>query len=160
METERRHERGAWEKEAEMTIAAILRSREQDSIITVAPEMPVSDVLALLADKRIGAVPVMDGDDLVGIMSERDLIYGLRRDGSAFLDLPVRKAMTSAVITVSSDTTPFDALSMMTRRRIRHLPVVDDGLVVGFVSIGDLVKARIEAVEREAAAMRDYIQTA
>ena len=148
------------EKEAEMTIAAILRTRSDDHVVTVAPDMPVKEVLTLLADKRIGAVPVMDGDRLVGIMSERDMIYGIRRDGSAFLDQPVRHAMTTSVITVGSDVTPFDALAMMTRRRIRHLPVVDDGVVIGFVSIGDLVKARIESIEAEAAAMRDYIQTA
>ena len=143
-----------------MTIAAILHQRGRDSVISVAPEMPVSDVLALLADKRIGAVPVIQGERLVGIMSERDMIYGIRRDGPAFLDRPVHEAMTKAVITVESSTSPLEALAMMTQRRIRHLPVVDDGLLVGFVSIGDLVKVRIERIENEAAAMREYIQTA
>ncbi len=142
-----------------MTIAAILRARNEN-IISVVPEMPVKDVLALLADKRIGAVPVMENGGVAGIMSERDMIYGLRRDGPSFLDRPVREAMTTEVVTVTSDTSPLTALSMMTRRRIRHLPVVDDGVVIGFVSIGDLVKARIERIENEAAAMREYIQTA
>ena len=143
-----------------MTIAALLQKRADVSIISVAPEMPVRDVLALLADKRIGAVPVIAEERVVGIMSERDMIYGLRREGSSFLDQPVRKAMTSEVITVSSDVTLLEALGMMTRRRVRHLPVVDDGVIVGFVSIGDLVKARMEKIESEAAAMREYIQTA
>lgn len=143
-----------------MTIAAILQGRGDNSIISVSPDMPVIDVLALLADKRIGAVPVIEREQVVGIMSERDMIYGMRRDGARFLDRPVREAMTSPVITVLSATSPLEALAMMTRRRIRHLPVVDDGVLVGFVSIGDLVKARIERIEQEAAAMREYIQTA
>jgi CBS domain-containing protein len=141
-----------------MTIAALLRDRGEHSVISVSPGMAVSEVLALLADKRIGAVPVIDDEQVVGIMSERDMIYGIRRDGPAFLDQPVGKAMTAPVITVSSAMTPLEALAMMTRRRIRHLPVVDDGVFVGFVSIGDLVKARIEKIENEAAAMREYIQ--
>src|SRR5690606_19542296 len=85
------------EKEAEMTIAAILQGRGDNSIISVAPEMPVKDVLALLADKRIGAVPVIEHEQVIGIMSERDMIYGLRREGPDFLDQPVRRAMTSPV---------------------------------------------------------------
>src|SRR5689334_9617241 len=115
-----------------MTIAAILHRRGDNSVISVAPEMSVNDVLALLADKRIGAVPVMENEQVVGIMSERDMIYGIRRDGPAFLDRQVRDAMTSPVITVSSDTSPLEALAMMTKRRIRHLPVVDDGVAIGF----------------------------
>lgn len=143
-----------------MRIAALLQGRGGSSIISVSPDMPVNDVLAVLADKRIGAVPVIDGDQLVGIMSERDMIYGLRREGPAFLDRAVREAMTKAVITVDSNTSPLEALAMMTQRRIRHLPVVDDGALVGFVSIGDLVKVRMERIESEAAALREYIQSA
>lgn len=143
-----------------MTIASILQGRGDNSIINVTPDMAVIEVLALLAEKRIGAVPVIEQERVVGILSERDMVYGIGRDGAAFLDRSVREAMTSPVITVSSVTSPLEALAMMTRRRIRHLPVVDDGVLVGFVSIGDLVKARIERIESEAAAMREYIQTA
>lgn len=143
-----------------MTIAALLQGRDESSIISVPPEMAVNEVLALLADKRIGAVPVVQNERVVGIMSERDMIYGIRREGPAFLDRPVKEAMTKAVITVGSNTSPLEALAMMTQRRIRHLPVVDDGMLIGFVSIGDLVKVRIERIESEAAAMREYIQTA
>ncbi len=143
-----------------MTIAAILQNRDDNSIISVSPDMPVLDALTLLADKRIGAVPVIEREQVVGILSERDMIYGMGRDGADFLKRAVHEAMTSPVITVTSVTTPLEALAMMTRRRIRHLPVVDDGVLVGFVSIGDLVKARIERIEQEAAAMREYIQTA
>lgn len=142
-----------------MTIAAILQGRDDYAIISVSPDMGVHDVLALLADKRIGAVPVVEQEQVIGIMSERDMIYGIRRDGAQFLDKITRDVMTSPVITVPSVTSPLEALAMMTRRRIRHLPVVDDGVLVGFVSIGDLVKARIERIEQEAAAMREYIQT-
>ena len=142
-----------------MTIAALLHKREENSIISVAPDMAVNDVLSLLADKRIGAVPVIQNKRVVGIMSERDMIYGIRREGPAFLDRPVSEAMTKAVITVTGSTSPLEALAMMTQRRIRHLPVVDAGVLIGFVSIGDLVKARMERIESEAAAMREYIQT-
>lgn len=143
-----------------MTIAALLRGREKDKIISVAPGMTVREVIALLAEKRIGAVPVVDGGSIVGIMSERDVIYGLHSHGAAFLDLPVRETMTSPVISVASEMALLSALAMMTRQRIRHLPVIDGGEFVGFVSIGDLVKARIERIEAEAEAMREYIQTA
>jgi len=143
-----------------MTIASVLRARAVSTIISAAPDTPVRDVIALLADKRIGAVPVIENGKLVGIMSERDVIYRLRSDGAVFLDWPVRDAMTSTVITVPSETSLLTALAMMTKRRIRHLPVVDDGALAGFVSIGDLVKARIERIESEAAAMREYIQSA
>jgi CBS domain-containing protein len=143
-----------------MTIAALLQRRDERSIVRGSPDMLVNDLLALLADKRIGAVPVIDQERVVGIMSERDMIYGIRREGPAFLDHPVREVMTKSVITVTSNTSPLEALAMMTQRRVRHLPVVDDGVLVGFVSIGDLVKARMEKIESEAAAMREYIQSA
>jgi len=143
-----------------MTIAALLKARTHDHIISVEPAMAVHDLVALLADKRIGAVPVLRGGSVVGIMSERDMIYGLRREGPSFLNRSVGEAMTTEVITVRSDVSALEALAMMTQRRIRHLPVVDDGQLVGFVSIGDLVKERMERIEREAAAMREYIQTA
>ncbi|ATE67107.1 CBS domain-containing protein [Rhizorhabdus dicambivorans] len=143
-----------------MTIASILQGRGDNSIISVAPGITVVELVALLADKRIGAVPVIEDEQVVGIISERDMIYGLRRDGARFLDRRVGDVMTSPVITVTSVTSPLEALAMMTRRRIRHLPVVDDGVLVGFISIGDLVKARMERIESEAAAMREYIQTA
>ena len=139
-----------------MTIASILKGRDDHSIIHATADMQVKDVLTLLADRRIGAVPVIGQEQVVGIMSERDMIYGLRAEGAAFLE----RRVGDVVITVPSVTDPLHALGMMTRRRIRHLPVVDDGVLVGFVSIGDLVKARIEKIESEAAAMREYIQTA
>lgn len=139
-----------------MTLATILQQREGE-VIQVTPDTPVKTVIALLAEHRIGAVPVVDDGEVAGIMSERDVIYSLRRDGAAILDWPVERVMTQPAITVESDLSILVGLSLMTRRRIRHLPVVDAGRLIGFVSIGDLVKARIELVETEAEAMRAYI---
>jgi len=139
-----------------MTLATILQQRSGD-VIQVSPDTPVRSVIELLADNRIGAVPVIEGGEVVGIMSERDVIYSLRRDGAVILDWPVERVMTRPAITVDSALSPIAGLSLMTRRRIRHLPVVDEGRLVGFISIGDLVKARIELIETEAEAMRAYI---
>jgi CBS domain-containing protein len=142
-----------------MTIAAILAGRDWE-VVTVEAGTLVSDAVRLLADKRIGAVPVMDGGRVVGILSERDVIYHLRSDGSAMLDFPVEKVMTAPAITINRGLTVLAALAMMTKRRIRHLPVVEGERLVGLVSIGDLVKRRIDGIEQEAAAMREYIQGA
>lgn len=142
-----------------MTIATILGGKGRD-IISVTPDHNVRDTVALLADKRIGAVPVMDGGEVVGIFSERDVIHALDAHGPAALDKQVRDVMTSPAITVSPDQPAIGALSLMTRRRIRHLPVVQDGRVIGLVSIGDLVKYRIDRIEADAEAMRSYIQQA
>lgn len=142
-----------------MTIRAILQTRS-GAVESVSGDMSVSDAVKLLAEKRIGAMPVTNGEAVCGIFSERDVIYGLARDGAAFLDRRVEEVMISPAITVDPDHPVMAALSLMTRRRIRHLPVVADDRMIGFVSIGDLVKFRIDRIESEAAAMRDYIQSA
>ena len=142
-----------------MTIAAILQGKGRE-IIGVEAEMPVRDAVALLAEKRIGAVPVMQGGKVAGIMSERDVIYCLKSDGAAMLDWPVSRVMTAPAITIEPKVSALAALSQMTRRRIRHLPVVDGDRLIGFVSIGDLVAYRINRIEEEAEAMRAYIQSA
>ncbi len=142
-----------------MTIAAILRGKGQE-IISVSPGDTVRGAIALLAERRIGAVPVMDGDAVAGIFSERDVIYCLRDGDTGVLDRAVREVMTAPAVTVTPDDAVMGALSLMTRRRIRHLPVLDGGRVVGVVSIGDLVKYRIDKVEADAEAMRTYIQQA
>lgn len=141
-----------------MGLATILGQAGRD-IVQAAPDTPVREVVALLADRRIGAVPVVRDGAVIGIMSERDVIHALRRDGASILEWPVERVMTQPVITVESSISPLTGLSLMTQRRIRHLPVMDDGQMVGFVSIGDLVKARIDMIEREAEAMRAYIAT-
>ncbi|HYJ82349.1 MAG TPA: CBS domain-containing protein [Allosphingosinicella sp.] len=142
-----------------MTIAAIIEGKPRD-IVSVEAGTVVRDAVALLAEKKIGAMPVLDGDRVVGIMSERDVIYCLASDGSAMLDWPVSRVMTAPAITIESKVSILAALSQMTRRRIRHLPVVDGGRLIGFVSIGDLVAYRISQIEQEAEAMRAYIQGA
>ena len=141
-----------------MTIAAILQSKGSE-VLTVRGDTPVRDAVALLAERKIGAVPVVEGAAVAGIMSERDIIYCLRSDGAAVLDWPVARIMTAPAITVTPDTEIMSALSLMTRRRIRHLPVVDGEALIGLVSIGDLVKFRMDKIEAEAAAMLSYIQS-
>ena len=142
-----------------MTIAAILEGKPRD-IVSVEAGTLVRDAVALLAEKRIGAMPVIDGERVVGIMSERDVIYCLSSDGAAMLDWPVSRVMTAPAITIEPRVSALAALSQMTKRRIRHLPVVDGERLIGFVSIGDLVAYRINRIEQEAEAMRAYIQSA
>ena len=142
-----------------MNIDAILRSKGGE-VVTVACDTPVREAVALLAERRIGAVPVMKDGSVVGIMSERDVIYCIARDRAAMLDWPVERVMTSPIFTAEPNMPVLAGLSLMTERRIRHLPVVDGGRLVGLVSIGDLVKYRMDRIEEEAAALRDYITMA
>jgi CBS domain-containing protein len=138
-----------------MTVAMILRGRGET--VTLSPDMTVADAVRLFAERRIGAAPVMDGGRLLGVFSERDVIHCLEANGAAALALPVTEGMTAPAITVTPDQPVIAALSLMTRRRIRHLPVMEGDRLVGFVSIGDLVKYRMDRIEAEAAAMRNYI---
>lgn len=142
-----------------MTIAAILKTKGGE-VVSLAPDATVADAVALLAERRIGAVPVMDRGSVVGIFSERDVIHCLRDDAASALSRLVGEVMTAPAVTVAPGDAVIAALSLMTRRRIRHLPVVEGTCVVGFVSIGDLVKHRIDRIEADAAAMREYIQSA
>ena len=142
-----------------MTITAVLGDRRVD-VVTLTLGATVADAVALLAERRIGAVPVMDGDAVAGIFSERDVIRLLSERGDGALAISVADAMTAPAITVAPGDSVIGALSLMTRRRIRHLPVVEGVRLVGLVSIGDLVKYRIDRIEADAAAMRDYIQSA
>ena len=140
-----------------MTIAGILAGRGGE-IASVGRDATVRHAVALLADRRIGALPVMDGDRPVGIYSERDLLRCVHAQGGDVLDQPVADVMTAPPVTVTADTSVLVALSLMTRRRIRHLPVVDgDGRMVDFISIGDLVKHRMDRIESEAESLRNYI---
>lgn len=143
-----------------MTIAKIIGDRTADDIIACDVSTPVAEVVSMLAGKRIGAVPVLRDGAVAGIVSERDVIYRLADKGAACLDLPVEAIMTSPAITVEPGTKIDEALALMTRRRFRHFPVVSEGRLVAFISIGDLVKHKIDEVEHEAAALRDYIQKA
>lgn len=142
-----------------MTIARLIEGRS-GPIISIDVATTVREAVALLAEKRIGALPVLKDGAIAGIFSERDVVYRLAAVGPAMLDGPVGDVMTAPAITVDPATDVLEALGLMTRRRIRHLPVVRDGAMIGFVSIGDLVKYRIERIESEAEAMRSYIQSA
>jgi CBS domain-containing protein len=143
-----------------MTIARIIAQRGPSDIIACDVATPVAQVVQTLASKRIGALPVLREGRVVGIVSERDVIYRLADHGGSCLDLPVEQIMTSPAITVEPSTPVDEALGMMTRRRFRHFPVVDDGQLVAFISIGDLVKHKIGEVQNEAEALRNYITAA
>jgi CBS domain-containing protein len=142
-----------------MTIGRILEGRTSQTV-TCGADRLVSEAIDLLARHRIGALPVIDSSSVVGIFSERDVIYKLREFGPGALSLSVRDVMTAPAVTVTPQTGALEALSLMTRRRIRHLPVMAAGRMSGFVSIGDIVKYRIDLIEAEAEALRTYIQTA
>jgi CBS domain-containing protein len=142
-----------------MTIAAVLHGKG-GSVETIAGGAPLHDAVRKLGEKRIGALPVVEDGRIVGIVSERDVIYCLRDHGRDALDWPVSRAMSSPAITADLEMDVLSALGVMTQRRIRHLPVVEHGAIRGIVSIGDLVKYRMEMIEAEAEAMRAYIQSA
>lgn len=142
-----------------MTIAAILASKGTE-VATIASDAPMSDVVAELGGRKIGALLVIDAGEVKGIVSERDVIYCLREHGAQILDWPVSRAMSAPVTHVTPGTEVLAAMALMTQQRIRHLPVIDQGQLKGIVSIGDLVKYRIDRIEREAEAMRAYIQSA
>ena len=143
-----------------MNVAQIIQSRTSSDVISIPRDASVADAVRLLASKRIGALPVMDGGSVAGIFSERDVIYRLAEEGDACLSREVGEVMTSPAITVERSTSVDQALALMTKRRIRHLPVVDGETMCGFISIGDLVKSRFDAVEYEAQALREYIRMA
>ncbi len=141
-----------------MTIARLIESRSAQ-VISCESSTSVREAVAILAEKRIGALPVTVAGAVAGIFSERDAVRQLAQHGPAFLDKTVGEVMTAPAVTVEPGQGVMDALGLMTRRRFRHLPVVENGKMTGFVSIGDLVKYRIELIESEAEAMRSYIQS-
>jgi CBS domain-containing protein len=141
-----------------MTIAAVLGSKGRN-VETIEADAPLSDAVQRLGEKRIGALPVVEQGTIVGIISERDVIYCLRDHGAEVLDWPISRMMSSPAITAEPSMDVLTALALMTQRRIRHLPVVEGGAIRGIVSIGDLVKHRMDRIEAEAEAMREYIQS-
>ena len=143
-----------------MDIGQLIAGRDPDAIITCDVGARLSEAVDCLAARRIGAMPVMRGGAVAGIISERDIIYRLRDEGAVCLERSVSEVMTAPAITVEHATNVDEALSLMTRRRIRHLPVVEGDRMLGFVSIGDLVKWQVDKVTAEAEQMRQYIRTA
>ena len=142
-----------------MTIAAVLGDKGS-AVETITAHQRVYEAVQRLGEKRIGALPVVEDGRITGIMSERDVIYCLRDHGPEVLEWPVSRVMSSPAITADPSTEVLAALALMTQRRIRHLPVIENGEIRGIVSIGDLVKHRMERIEAEAEAMRTYIQSA
>jgi CBS domain-containing protein len=140
-----------------MLIASILRAKGSD-VVTVAPEATVAELLTELARHNIGAVAVATGDTLVGIVSERDVVRGLERAGTALLTAPVAQIMTADVYTCTTDDTVEDVSEAMTVRRFRHVPVLSEGRLVGIVSIGDVVKSRLRVLEDDRDQLEAYIQ--
>jgi CBS domain-containing protein len=140
-----------------MTVAAILKHKGYD-VASVQPTITIAEVARLLTERRIGAVVVQDGtSQLLGIVSERDIVHGLAANGANVLDMTAGQIMTRALQTASPRTTVPEAMTLMTAGRFRHLPVVEGGVLVGIVSIGDIVKARIMAQEQEVDSLKTYV---
>jgi len=142
-----------------MNVGKILGAKEHD-IISVEVGCTVLEVSKLLGERRIGAVPVMAKGKLAGIISERDVMRGLAIRGGAVLADKVDSLMTKSVFTCTKADTIQHLMTMMTERRIRHIPVVEKDKLVGMISIGDVVKVRMQETEQEAAALKDYIASA
>ena len=143
-----------------MQVSQLIEGRASSDIVSCAPLDSLHEAVRVLADKRIGAMPVVDAGQIVGIVSERDVLYCLAAEGAASLAKPVSEVMTAPVISIECTTPCDDALALMTQHRFRHLPVVERGAMCGFLSIGDLVKSRLDEVSHEAEAMRNYIRMA
>ncbi len=142
-----------------MTVGRIINEKGRD-VVTVAPELSLAEIVAILSEKRIGAVLVVEAEAIRGIISERDIVHALAKHGAEALRKLAADCMTPRVITCRPDETIHDVMQTMTSGRFRHLPVVEHGRLVGIISIGDVVKRRIEEVEREAEQIREYIATA
>lgn len=140
-------------------IVANLLTQKAPRIISVKPDDTIAAVVQVLGRERIGAVLVRDNAGIHGILSERDIVRSLAREGATLLDRKASDVMTSNVIFCRPEDTINHVMSLMTEGRFRHLPVKRGGEVVGVISIGDVVKARIEETEQEAQAMREYIAT-
>jgi CBS domain-containing protein len=142
-----------------MIVAHILASKGRD-VATTTADKTISAVVAELSARKIGALVVVERGRVVGIVSERDIVKAIGLRGAGILDDAVSSIMTRDVVTCGESDTINGVMSRMTRRRFRHMPVVEDGDLVGIISIGDVVKARIEEVEHEADELRTYIATA
>ena len=143
-----------------MTISIILASKGRE-VVTIAPSASLASAVGLLVEKRIGAVLILGADRrVVGILSERDIVRALAERGGEALAEPVSQTMTREVWTCNENETVSNIMERMTEGRSRHVPVVDQGQVVGIVSIGDVIKHRLHQMERDSAAMHDYISTA
>ena len=142
-----------------MTVRAILDAKGRQ-VVSIGADAKVSSAVKILSERRIGAALVLAGGKIEGIISERDIVRELGERGAAILDEPVRAVMTSKVMTCVRADTVSSLMEKMTEGKFRHLPVVEDGQVIGIISIGDVVKHRVMEYENEQEALRDYIKTA
>lgn len=143
-----------------MTVARILADKGRD-VFTTQPHRTLREVIELLASKGVGAVVVSDAAlSVLGILSERDVVRVIARHGAAALDDQVSRHMTPKVVTVTREDSIEHVMHTMTQGRFRHLPVVDHGRLVGIISIGDVVKRHVDAIDGERQALREYIATA
>ena len=142
-----------------MTVARIIKDKGS-SVVTTSAKATLADIAATLSEKRIGAVVIVEKDAIKGIVSERDIVRAVARHGGAGLAMSAAEWMTAKVVTCKPADTINDVMQKMTSGRFRHLPVVENGKLAGIISIGDVVKKRIEDVEREADQIREYIATA
>jgi CBS domain-containing protein len=142
-----------------MTVGIILAAKGRD-VVTIEPSASLAAAAKLLAEKRIGAVLILGADRrIVGILSERDIVRALGERGTAALEEPVSQTMTRKVSTCTETETVSNIMERMTAGKFRHMPVVDQGQPVGMISIGDVVKHRLHEMERDSAAMHEYITT-
>ena len=142
-----------------MIVAHVLEEKGRD-VATTTPDRTIAEVAAELAERRIGALVVIERGRVAGIVSERDIVKAIGFNGIDVMEDPIASIMTRDVVTCRECDKINTVMGRMTRRRFRHLPVVEDGALVGIISIGDVVKARIEQVEFEADELRSYIATA
>jgi CBS domain-containing protein len=143
-----------------MTVKAIM-SRKGSDVLTIEPTATLAAAVKLLAERRIGAVVITGPDrQVIGILSERDIVRALAASGPAALDQQVGQVMTRKVMTCSEAETIASLMERMTQGKFRHLPVVERGRLAGIISIGDVVKFRLQEMEQESSALREYILTA
>jgi CBS domain-containing protein len=142
-----------------MTTVRQLLDRKDRAVFSVGPEAPVLEAIRAMAEHHVGALLVMKGEVLAGIVSERDYARKVILLGRSSSDTPVRDIMTTAVLTVSPETSVEQCMQLVTDKRVRHLPVLEAGRVVGMVSIGDLVKAVIAAQQQQIEQLESYIHS-
>ena len=139
-----------------VNISDILRHKGRD-VVTIAPDQTVTALLAALAERNVGALVVVENDEVVGMVSERDVVRRIAAHGANLLDAPVREIMSTDVLTTTSHNSVDSVGQAMTERHIRHMPVIDEGRLVGIVSIGDVVSSRIRQLEKDRGQLEHYI---
>ena len=140
-----------------MKVDAMLNAKGR-KVITMAPETRISTIVHRLQQERVGAILLcVDGKTINGIISERDIVYGLVKYGVELMDRPASEVMTKDVVTCAPDDKITEVMAIMTQRRVRHIPVTENGELCGIVSIGDVVKNRLDEMEMEARVLRDYV---